>query len=103
VASTNVDDQKNAIRERIWDLLERHDAALDADVHGRIPNFVGAGAAADRLAGLTVRHSGHVVKAVSDKAQLPVRVRALRENKLVYMAVPSWPSSIPSTCSTPRP
>lgn len=88
MASTNVDDQKNAIRGRIWDLLEQHNAALDADVHGRIPNFVRAEAAADRLAGLAVWQSSHVVKAVPDKAQLPARVRALRENKLVYMAVP---------------
>jgi 5-formyltetrahydrofolate cyclo-ligase len=88
VASTNVDEQKNAIRGHIWDLLEQHNAALDADVHGRIPNFVGAEAAADRLAGLPVWRTSHVVKAVPDKAQLPARVRALRENKLVYMAVP---------------
>lgn len=88
MASTDVDDAKNAIRERIWDLLEQHNAALDADVHGRIPNFVGSEAAADRLAGLPAWESSHVVKAVPDKAQLPARIRALRENKLVYMAVP---------------
>ena len=88
MASTNVDDQKTAIRGRIWDLLEQHNAVLDADVHGRIPNFVGAEAAADRLAGLPVWQSSHVVKAVPDKAQLAARIRALRENKLVYMAVP---------------
>jgi 5-formyltetrahydrofolate cyclo-ligase len=88
VAYTNVDEVKNIIRARIWDLLEQHHAAHDADVHGRIPNFVGAQAAADRLAVLPVWLSSHVIKAVPDKAQLPTRVRALRENKLVYMAVP---------------
>lgn len=75
MASTNVEDQKNAIRGHIWDLLEQHNAALDADVHGRIPNFVGSEAAADRLAGLPVWRTSHVVKAVPDKAQLPARVR----------------------------
>ena len=88
MSSLNIDDQKNAIRDRIWDLLEQRDAAHDADVHGRIPNFVGAEAAADRLAGLSAWHASRVVKAVPDKAQLPARIRALRENKLVYMAVP---------------
>ncbi|PXY16972.1 5-formyltetrahydrofolate cyclo-ligase [Prauserella flavalba] len=88
MASTNVDDAKNAIRERIWDLLEQHNAALDSDVHGRIPNFVGAQAAADRLADLPAWQSSRVIKAVPDKAQLPARVRALRERKIVFMAVP---------------
>lgn len=88
MASTNIDDVKNTIRERIWDLLEQQGAALDGDVHGRIPNFVGAQAAADRLAELPVWQSSRVIKAVPDEAQLPARVRALREHKLVYMAVP---------------
>jgi 5-formyltetrahydrofolate cyclo-ligase len=88
VAHSNVDVLKNTIRERIWDLLEQHNAAVDTDVHGRIPNFVGAQAAADVLAGLPEWLSSRVIKAVPDKAQFPARVRALRENKVVYMAVP---------------
>lgn len=36
-----------------------------------------------------------MVKAVPDRAQLPVRVRALREGKLVYMAVPNLASPNP--------
>ncbi|SFP00083.1 5-formyltetrahydrofolate cyclo-ligase, partial [Saccharopolyspora antimicrobica] len=44
--------------------------------------------AADRLAELQVWQDAAVVKAVPDKAQLPARARALREGKLVYMAVP---------------
>lgn len=107
MASTNIDDAKNAIRERIWDLLGQQGAAADADVHGRIPNFVGAQAAADRLAGLPVWQSSRVVKAVPDKAQLPARIRALHENKLVYMAVPKLAKQHPfylldpSTLSVP--
>jgi 5-formyltetrahydrofolate cyclo-ligase len=88
VPGSSVDEQKNAIRHRVWDLLERHDAAYDVDVHGRIPNFVGREAAADRLAGLDLWATSSVVKVMPDKAQLPVRVRALHENKLLYMAVP---------------
>lgn len=86
--SPDVDEQKNATRGHVWDLLQRHNAAKDIDVHGRIPDFVGAEAAADQLARLDVWQTSHVIKVVPDKAQLPVRVRALRENKVVYMAVP---------------
>lgn len=85
---TEIDDLKNAARERVWKALDEHGAAIDDDVHGRIPNFIGAEAAADRLAGTSVWQAATTIKAVPDKAQLPVRARALRENKLVYMAVP---------------
>jgi 5-formyltetrahydrofolate cyclo-ligase len=88
VAGPDVDDQKNAIREHVWDLLARHNAVHDADVHGRIPDFVGSDVAADLLAELPVWRSSSVIKAVPDRAQHPARVRALREGKVVYMAVP---------------
>lgn len=81
------DQIKHAIRERMWTLLE-HEHAVPPGVHGRIPAFFGAEVAADRLAGLAVWQAAQVIKAVPDKAQLPVRARALAEGKLVYMAVP---------------
>ncbi|MDV6011665.1 5-formyltetrahydrofolate cyclo-ligase [Haloechinothrix sp. LS1_15] len=81
------DQDKNAIRDRVWTLLER-ERAVPAGVHGRIPAFYGAEAAAGRLAELCVWRNARVVKAVPDKAQLPARARALSEDKLVYMAVP---------------
>lgn len=82
-----VDQAKQAIRERVWSLLERAQAAPPG-VHGRIPSFVGADQAADRLAALPVWQAARVIKAVPDTAQQPVRVHALRAGKLVYMAVP---------------
>jgi 5-formyltetrahydrofolate cyclo-ligase len=81
------DDAKHAIRDRIWALLEKEHAA-PTGVHGRIPAFHGAQQAADRLANLPVWRHARVIKAVPDKAQLPARVRALQDGKLVYMAVP---------------
>jgi 5-formyltetrahydrofolate cyclo-ligase len=57
-------------------------------VHGHIPAFAGADAAADRLARLSAWQAARVVKAVPDRAQQPVRERALRDGKLLYMAVP---------------
>lgn len=82
-----MDRAKNVVRERVWTRLEEHHA-VPAGVHGRIPAFIGAEAAAARLAALLVWTEARVVKAVPDKAQLPVRARALDEGKLVYMAVP---------------
>src|SRR5690606_6369057 len=78
----------------MWALLER-ERAVPPGVHGRIPAFFGAEAAADRLAELPVWQSARVVKAVPDKAQLPVRARALTEGKLVYMAVPKLAEALP--------
>lgn len=64
----DVDQAERAAREHVWALLER-EHAVPPGVHGRIPSFYGAEEAADRLAGLP-------------------EWKALREGKLVYMAVP---------------
>ncbi|HKT03887.1 MAG TPA: 5-formyltetrahydrofolate cyclo-ligase, partial [Rugosimonospora sp.] len=55
---------------------------------GRIPNFTGAEAAAERLRARPEWRSAGTVKANPDSAQLPVRQRALEDGKTVYMAVP---------------
>lgn len=90
----DIDRAKQAIRQRVWDALERERAA-PTGVHGRIPAFFGAEAAADRLAELPAWQAARIIKAVPDKAQLPVRVRALTEGKLVYMAVPKLAEALP--------
>jgi 5-formyltetrahydrofolate cyclo-ligase len=79
---------KQAIRERVWALLERERAARFPGAEGRIPNFAGASAAAARLASLPAWRAARVVKSNPDAPQLPVRARALADGKLLYMAVP---------------
>jgi 5-formyltetrahydrofolate cyclo-ligase len=79
---------KQDYRERIWALLKERGAARFPGATGRIPNFVGAEAAASRLAGLDAWRSANVLKSNPDSAQLPVRAHALSEGKLLYMAVP---------------
>jgi 5-formyltetrahydrofolate cyclo-ligase len=79
---------KQAVRERVWALLERERAARFPGARGRIPNFAGAERAAERLSELPEWRSARVVKANPDAPQLPVRRRALADGKLVYMAVP---------------
>ncbi|MGW2328797.1 5-formyltetrahydrofolate cyclo-ligase [Streptomyces sp. NPDC001700] len=86
-----VQHSKQAVRERVWALL----APTHGDVAGRIPSFIGADSAADRLAGNSAWQAASVVKAVPDKAQLPVRARALQEGKRVYMASPKLATENP--------
>lgn len=89
-----MDQAKQAARERVWSLLER-EHAVPRGVHGRIPAFFGADEAADRLASLQEWDAARVVKAVPDTAQQPVRARALRDGKIVYMAVPKLADALP--------
>ncbi|MFI5834882.1 5-formyltetrahydrofolate cyclo-ligase [Micromonospora sp. NPDC051300] len=84
---TSIDQAKQSVRQRVWDVLEREGAAPPG-VHGHIPDFTGKEEAAARLADQAAWQRARVVKCNPDRAQLPVRVRALREGKLLYMAVP---------------
>lgn len=78
---------KDALREEIWGRLKQSGAS-PTDPFGHIPDFVGSDLAADRLAELAIWRNARVVKANPDKAQAPVRLRALRDGKVLYMAVP---------------
>ncbi|SCL16226.1 5-formyltetrahydrofolate cyclo-ligase [Micromonospora nigra] len=84
----DIDKAKQAVREAVWSRLEQANQALPPGAHGRIPNFVGAELAAERLADHPAWRNAKVIKSNPDKAQLPVRLRALDEGKLLYMAVP---------------
>lgn len=84
---TEIDQAKQALRERVWRRLIDGGGA-PADSYGKIPGFYGAEATAEQLAGLDEWREATTVKANPDWAQLPVRVRALKDGKRVYMAVP---------------
>ncbi|WP_416840200.1 5-formyltetrahydrofolate cyclo-ligase [Haloferax sp. DFSO52] len=80
---------KAELRTAVWDELDASGAArFPFPPHGRIPNFADAATAADRLASTPEWDAATTVKANPDSPQLPVRRRALREGKTVYMAVP---------------
>lgn len=91
---------KQLIRQRIWDVLEQSGVA-PRGVHNRIPDFIGSGQAAERLTELDAWRTAHVIKANPDRAQLPVRQRALHDGKLVYMAVPKLADVRPFFCLDP--
>ena len=79
---------KAALREEVWSALSAAGVARFPGAAGRISNFVGAEAAAQRLRATPEWRRAQTVKANPDSAQLPVRQRALQDGKTVYMAVP---------------
>jgi 5-formyltetrahydrofolate cyclo-ligase len=79
---------KQDIRDDVWRAMEQSGVRRFPGARGRIPNFVGAEKAAERLAELKVWKLAKVLKCNPDSPQRPVRLRALKEGKIVYMAVP---------------
>jgi 5-formyltetrahydrofolate cyclo-ligase len=79
---------KAALREEVWSAMRAARVARFPGAEGRIPNFTGAEAAAERLRGTPAWQAARTLKANPDAAQLPVRQRALQDGKTVYMAVP---------------
>jgi 5-formyltetrahydrofolate cyclo-ligase len=79
---------KAALRERVWAAMSVPGVRRFPAPDGRIPNFVGAEAAARALAANDAWRSAQTVKANPDSPQLPVRRLALEEGKTVFMAVP---------------
>src|SRR5260370_29170550 len=79
---------KAALRQEVWSAMRAAKVARFPGAAGRIPNFTGAEAAAERLRGLPAWQAAGTVKANPDAAQWPVRQRALEDGKTVYMAVP---------------
>ena len=80
---------KGAIRKRVWDALEESGAArFPFPPHGRITNFAGAEAAAERAMDLPELSGAEAVKANPDAPQLPLRRALLEADTTVYMAAP---------------
>ena len=79
---------KASLRDDVWQAMSVKGIARFPAPANRIPNFVGAEAAAARLAETAQWERAATIKSNPDSPQLPVRVRALRDGKLLYMAVP---------------
>lgn len=79
---------KAEIRELIWRIMEVRGIARFPGCRGRIPNFVGAERAAGHLQALRRWRAARAVAVNPDAPQLPVRRLALRDGKVVYVAVP---------------
>lgn len=85
---------KDVLRQEIWTTLEAEHASV-GNVWSHIPNFVGADQAARRLAELPMWKQAKVIKANPDSPQIPVRLTALQEGKLLYMPVPELKDNLP--------
>ena len=80
---------KQELRDKIWQsLTDQKVAAFPFPVKGRIPNFVGAAKAADLVREQSWYKKAKVIKFNPDSPQRPLRFRALKDGKLIYMAVP---------------
>ena len=80
---------KYEIRLEIWKLLEEERVAIfPFPLEGRIPNFIGANIAADKLDELSLWRKARVIKTNPDSPQKWIREKALKHGKTVYMAVP---------------
>ncbi|HVQ95977.1 MAG TPA: 5-formyltetrahydrofolate cyclo-ligase [Mycobacteriales bacterium] len=79
---------KAALRAAVWAELAAAKVTRFPGADGRIPNFTGAEAAADRLRDTEPWRRARTLKANPDSPQWPVRQRALADGKLLFMAVP---------------
>lgn len=85
---------KDVLRDRIWAALEEAGVQV-GPVHSRIPNFVGADAAALHLSRMPGWAKARIVKCNPDPPQIPVRLRALYDGKIVYAPVPELTLGFP--------
>jgi 5-formyltetrahydrofolate cyclo-ligase len=85
---------KSVVRNRIWQGLI--DGGFNVGpTFDRIPNFVGADTAARRLSELDAWKRARVVKCNPDPPQIPVRLRALYDGKLLFAPVPYLTKDFP--------
>jgi 5-formyltetrahydrofolate cyclo-ligase len=79
---------KAELRDEMWSRLDVDGVRRFPGPRNRIPNFVGAEAAAERLRATSAWNGSAALKANPDSPQWPVRQRALEDGKIVFMAVP---------------
>jgi 5-formyltetrahydrofolate cyclo-ligase len=80
---------KAATRERVWTRLQAEGlAGFPRPITGRIPNFLGAEQAAERLLASEPFAAARTVKINPDAPQRPLRFRALRAGKRVLVPTP---------------
>ncbi len=85
---------KDSLRSEIWGWLEST-AVNVGPAWSRIPNFAGADLAAWNLARVPAWRAARIVKCNPDPPQIPVRLRALYDRKIVYAPVPELTRGFP--------
>ncbi|HUG61379.1 MAG TPA: 5-formyltetrahydrofolate cyclo-ligase [Methylomirabilota bacterium] len=85
---------KDALRHDVWSRLV-DDGVNVGPTASRIPNFAGADLAALHLSRAPEWAAARVVKCNPDPPQIPVRLRALYDGKIVYAPVPELTRGFP--------
>lgn len=98
---TGRNSDKDVLRRSVWSALESTGAAV-GDAWYRIPDFLGAAAAASQLVLAPGWQDARVVKCNPDAAQAPLRLAALRAGKRVYTPVPELVADHPYLCLDPE-
>jgi len=85
----SVSKEKQRLREEIWREMEKSGVAtFPLPCRGRIPNFAGAEAAAEKLRQLEEWKKAKVVFVNPDSPQRKVRENVLKDGKILVMASP---------------
>lgn len=90
-----IEADKRLIREATWQALIDAGAARFPGTRGRIPNFVGAEAAAEALTKRKEWRRARTLKVNPDSPQRPVRHAALKAGKVLYLPVPKLADALP--------
>ncbi len=93
---------KDEVRQDVWRAMDREGVSRFPGAEGRIPNFAGAKAAAERLARHPAWQNAGTIKANPDSPQTHCRRLALAQGKTVVMAVPRLRDQHPFRLLDPR-
>jgi 5-formyltetrahydrofolate cyclo-ligase len=88
------DENKDAVRSDVWGALDQGGMAM-GPTWSHIPNFIGADTAAWHLSRTEAWQKARTVKCNPDPPQIPVRLRALYEGKVLYAPVPYLTEGFP--------
>jgi 5-formyltetrahydrofolate cyclo-ligase len=85
----SITSKKQQLREKIWNEMEQSRiATFPLPCRGRIPNFVGAEAAAEKLRKLDEWKKAKTIFVNPDSPQRKIRENALKDGKTLIMASP---------------
>ncbi len=101
-SGAQADLKKKRLRHERWIGLATAGAARFPGTFGRIPNFKGAERAAEILSEQAIFRRAEWLKCNPDMPQRPVRHRALKAGKRIYMAVPKLAGKKPFLLLDPR-
>jgi 5-formyltetrahydrofolate cyclo-ligase len=93
---------KDEVRADVWQSMDREGVSRFPGAEGRIPNFAGAKAAAERLAKHPAWVRAETLKANPDSPQTHARRLALEQGKCLVMAVPRLRDEHPFRLLEPR-